>query len=199
MSTGERSGTDWQRFTWVAAVAAVLAAGAVGSTTAVALPVSFAVAGSSFQVAAEHLHGTGAVQFAAFAQDASGGRHPVTVVGIDSARLTRLCQSSVARTPFGTVTLVITSGGRRPVDARGLVLALENLEGDLTFGGAELGRDASTLGAVGGVRGPRGPYGRQARTLDIHRMRLSSWSITAGSFALRDARMSMKLGDRSCF
>ncbi|WP_260420992.1 hypothetical protein WEB32_33790 [Streptomyces netropsis] len=30
-------------------------------------------------------------------------------------------------------------------------------------------------------------------------MRLSSWSITAGSFALREARMSVKPGDRSCF
>ncbi len=193
------SGTDWRRFALVAAVAAVLAAAVAGTTTAVALPVSFSVAGSSFQVSAEHLHGKGAVQFAAFTRDASGSNHPVAVAGINSASISQLCESSVAHTPFGSVTLTIRSGDTEPVIARNLVLDLDHLDGDLRFGHAELGRDAGELDAVPGVHGTPGAFGQQAQTLDIDGMRLTSWSVTAGSFDLRGARMSVRGGDHPCF
>ncbi|MEU6484538.1 DUF6230 family protein [Streptomyces sp. NPDC046887] len=180
-------------------VAVGLGAGMVGTTMASALPVSFAVAGRSFQVSADSLHGEGAVQYAAFTRDSSGSSRPVAVAGIDSARITGLCQSSVTRTPFGAVTLLIRSRPDTPVDARGLVIDLDNLEGNLRFGDVQLGRDAATLDAVAGVRGAEGAYGQQARTMDITGMRLTSWSVTAGSFTLRGSRMFVRLGEHPCF
>ncbi|MEU9193118.1 DUF6230 family protein [Streptomyces hundungensis] len=199
VSASSPMGTDWRRFALVATVAAVLGAAVASTTTAIALPVSFAVAGSSFQVSAERLHGVGAVQFASFTQGASGPAHPVAIAGINSARITRLCQSSVAHTPFGAVTLTIRSGDDEPVEAHDLVLDLDHLDGDLRFGHAELGRDAATLDAVAGLHGLSGAYGQQARTLDIGRMRLTSWSVTAGSFDLRGAHMSVRKGTHPCF
>ncbi|MFG2721478.1 DUF6230 family protein [Streptomyces sp. NPDC048416] len=192
-------GTDWRRFALVATIAAVLGVAVVGTTTAVALPVSFAVAGRSFQVSAERLHGVGAVQFAAFAQDSTGSPRPVAIAGINSARITRLCQSSVVHTPLGAITLTIRSDDDEPVTARNLVLDLDHLDGDLRFGHAQLGRDAATLDAVPGVHGTSGAYGQQAQTLDIDQMQLTSWSVTAGSFDLRGAHMAVQEGDHPCF
>ncbi|MEU3500022.1 DUF6230 family protein [Streptomyces hundungensis] len=192
-------GTDWRRFGIVAAIATVLGLAVAGTTTAIALPVSFAVAGRSFQVSAERLHGMGAVQFAAFTQDAQGSPHPVAIAGINTARIMGLCQSSVVHTPFGAVTLTIRSDDDEPVTASNLVLDLDHLNGDLRFGHAQLGRDAATLDAVPGVHGMSGAYGQQAQTLDINRMQLTSWSVTAGSFDLHGAHMAVQKGDRPCF
>ncbi|MEU7039621.1 DUF6230 family protein [Streptomyces varsoviensis] len=198
-AAGRRRGrTDWRRLALAAPLALALAAGSVWATTASAVPVTFAVSGSTFQVAAAHLAGKDAVQFASFATDAAGKRRPVAVAGIGSARISHLCQSSVAHTPFGSVTLTIRSGEEHPVKAENLVIDLKRLDGDLRFGRVQMGRDAGSLDAVEGVRGDRGTYGQQARTLDIDRMRLRAWSLTAGTFSLRGASMAISPGDHSC-
>ncbi|MFJ2815219.1 DUF6230 family protein [Streptomyces sp. NPDC087294] len=194
-----RPHTDWRRFAVAAVAALALASGTVWTTTAAAIPVSFAVAGGTFQVSADHVAGTGAAQYAASVTDAAGKSHPVAVAAIGRARLTRLCQSSVAHTPFGDVTLTIRSGAEHPVEAEDLVIDLDRLDGDLTFGRVQLGRDASTLTAVDGAVGTAGAYGQQARTLVIDRMRLRAWSITAGTFSLRGAAMAISAGERPCF
>ncbi|MFE7118287.1 DUF6230 family protein [Streptomyces sp. NPDC057654] len=193
-----RARTDWRRLALAGPLALALAAGSVWATTASAVPVTFAVSGSTFQVAADHLAGKDAVQFASFASDAAGKRRPVAVAGIGSARISHLCQSSVAHTPFGSVTLTIRSGEEHPVEAEDLVIDLKRLDGDLRFGRVQMGRDAGTLDAVQGVRGANGTYGQQARTLDIDRMRLRAWSLTAGTFGLKGASMSISPGDHSC-
>ncbi|CCB71441.1 DUF6230 family protein [Streptantibioticus cattleyicolor] len=190
--------TNWRRFAMVAPVTLALAAGTVWASTAVGAPVSFAVSGSTFQVAADHLTGTGAVQFAAFAQDNSGKQRPVAVAGVNHARIYRMCQSSVARTPFGSVTLRIRSVGDNPVEADHLVIDLDRLEGRWRFGQVVMGRDAGRLDAVEGVHGLPGAYGQQAGTLEIDRMRLHAWSIAAGTFSLKNAGMSIEPGDHPC-
>ncbi|MBM7169993.1 hypothetical protein JQK87_16520 [Streptomyces sp. G44] len=189
--------TNWRRFSCAAAGALVLAAGTVATTTAASVPVSFAVAGNPFSVTAERLEAEGAVQFASFRQDASGGRHAVAAVGIREAKLYRLCQSAVARTPLGTATLRIRSGGREPVRASSLALDLASLRGDMAFGSVQMGRDASTLQG-GGVTGPAGTYGQQARTLTIDGMRMKAWSLTAGLFSLKGATMDVDAGAHPC-
>lgn len=189
--------TNWRRFTLAGAGALALAAGTVMTTTAAAIPVSFAVARSPFSVTSQHIEAEGAVQFASFRQDGSGGRHAVAVVGIREAKLYGLCQSAVAHTPFGTVTLQIHSDGQRPVKASQLVLDLDALRGDMSFGSVEMGRDASTLDG-GGITGPAGVYGQQARTLTIEHMRMEAWSLTAGMFSLSDATMDVRAGEHPC-
>ncbi|MGK5632878.1 DUF6230 family protein [Streptomyces sp. URMC 123] len=189
--------TNWRRFALVAPVALGLAGATVATTTAAAIPVSFAVAGSPFSVTAQHLRATGAVQFPGHRTDAMGTRHPVAVVGIREARMDGLCQSAVARTPLGTATLMIRSRHARPVHASDMVLDLARLEGDMTFRSVEMGRDAATLDGAG-VTGPAGVYGQQARTLEVTDMRIKAWSLTAGLFRLNGAAMDVRAGDHPC-
>ncbi|QHC21483.1 DUF6230 family protein [Streptomyces sp. GS7] len=194
-----RSGTNCRRLAIVVALSGLAAAITIGGMQAAAMPVSFAVTGSTFQVSAKQMHGVGAVQFASLTSDAAGHDRPAAVAGISRARLTGLCQSSVAHTPLGAVTLRIEADDGRTTEAHRLVLGLSELKGDMRFGEVEMGRDAATLDAVAGVHGASGQYGQQARTLDVDGMRLTSQSITAGSFDLSGARMHVQLGDHPCF
>ncbi|GGL91467.1 hypothetical protein GCM10010129_38990 [Streptomyces fumigatiscleroticus] len=194
--TAQRGRTSWRRFAVAVTCALALAAGTVATTTAASIPVSFAVAGSPFSVTARRLEADHAVQFASFREDASGRHRPVAVVGIRQADIRNLCQSAVAHTPLGTVTLQIRAGHARPVRASGLALDLARLEGDMTFRSVEMGRDAATL--EGGLTGPAGSYGQQAQTLTIENMRLRAWSLTAGVFALDDATMDVRAGEHRC-
>jgi hypothetical protein len=178
-------------------VAAALAAGTIATTSAAEIPVSFAVAGSPFTVTAQRLEATGATQFASFREDAAGADHPTAVVGINSAEISGLCQSAVARTPLGTATLIIRSGKNKDVRADEMALDLAELTGDMTFGSVEMGRDAATLDASG-VTGSSGTYGQQARTLTIKDMRMDAWSLTAGRFSLAGANMSVEPGEQPC-
>lgn len=193
-----RSHTAWGRFALLGTAAVVLSATTVWTTIAAGVPITFAVSGSTFRITGDHMSGTGAAQFASYTTDAGGTRRPVAVAGIKHALITGVCQSAVAHTPIGDVTLIIRSSGAKPVEAFDMVIDLDRLEGDLTFGKVQMGRDASTLDVIEGVRGARGDYGQQAQTLDVERLRVSAWSITAGSFSLKNASMSVRLGDHSC-
>ncbi|MEC4016288.1 DUF6230 family protein [Streptomyces sp. H27-D2] len=193
-----RSHTDRRLFALLATVALTLSAGTLWATTAGAVPISFAVSGSTFQVRADHLAGTDAVQFASHTTDAAGRHHAVAVAGVGSAKITNLCQSAVAHTPLGDITLNIRSGEDHPVQADDMVIDMDRMEGDMTFGRVQMGRDAATLDSVPGAQGAPGTYGQQARTLKIDHLRLRAWSITAATFSLKDASMAVALGDHSC-
>ncbi|WP_030573725.1 DUF6230 family protein [Streptomyces aureocirculatus] len=191
------SGISVRRFTAVFLASLLLGAGTVATTTAADIPVSFAVAGSPFTVTAQRLHADGATQFASFRKDAGGSRRPVAVVGIRHARIVGLCQSAVAHTPLGAVTLVISSRSEQPVRAEDMVLDLSRLTGDMTYESVEMGRDAATLDGSG-FTGPAGAHGQQARSLTITDLRLSAWSLMAGTFSLTDAEMAVRRGEQPC-
>lgn len=192
-----RSRTHWRRFIFVYLTVTALAAGTIVTTTAAAIPVSFAVAGNPFTVTAQRLTADGATQFAAFRQDATGHDHPVAVVGIREAKISGLCQSAVAHTPLGAATLVVRSDADHPVRAHDMVIDLSEVTGDMTFESVEMGRDAATLNRSG-VAGPTGTYAQQASTLTITDMRLEAWSLTAGMFSLSDASLSVERGEQPC-
>ncbi|MEU1025528.1 DUF6230 family protein [Streptomyces sp. NPDC005904] len=175
--------------------ALVLAGAMVAATTAAAIPVSFAVAGSPFTVTAHRLEAEGVTQFASFRQETSGRRHAVAAVGLEEAALYGLCQSAVARTPLGTATLRIRSGDHRAVKASSLALDLSSIRGDMRFHAVEMGRDAATLR---GARGAPGTYGQYADSLTIRHMRMDAWSLTAGLFTLGDATMDVRAGEHPC-
>lgn len=197
--TERRAGTDWRRFALLGTSGLALMAGTLWATTATAaVPASFAVSGSTFTVTADRLQGQQAVQYASVTSGSKQERHPVAVAAINNARLHGLCQSSVTRTPFGPVTLTIRSGRERPVHAGNLVIDLQRLDGDLHFGQVRMGQDAGTLNAVPGAQGQAGAYGQQARSLTVDRLRVRAWSVTAGTFDLKDATMSISPGDTSC-
>lgn len=192
-----RGRTSWRRFALAAAGSSALAVGTIATTTAAAVPVSFAMAGNPFSVTAQRLEAEGAVQFASFRENASGGQTPVAAVGLRKATLYGLCQSAVARTPLGTATLLIRADEQKPVRVSSMALDLALLQGDMTFGQVEMGRDAATLEG-GGVTGPSGTYGQQAGTLTIEHMRLEAWSVTAGMFSLNGATMQVVAGKHPC-
>jgi hypothetical protein len=192
-----RSRTDWRRFTLAFFTATALASGTIATTTATAIPVSFAVASNPFTVTARQLTATDATQFASFRQDIGGHAHPVAVVGLREAEIRGLCQSAVAHTPLGAATLVVRSDPDRPVRAEDMVLDLSEVTGDMSFQSVEMGRDASTLNSSD-VTGPASTYGQQARTLTITGMRLNAWSLTAGMFSLPGASLSVKRGEQPC-
>jgi hypothetical protein len=156
------------------------------------------MADSPFTVTAQRLHAQGAVQFASFRQDASGRQRPVAAVGLRKATLYGLCQSAVAHTPLGTATLLIRADEQKPVRASSMALDLALLQGDMTFGQVEMGRDAATLEGAG-VTGPSGTYGQQAGTLTIEHMRLEAWSVTAGMFSLDGVTMRVRAGAHPCW
>ncbi|GHE99688.1 hypothetical protein GCM10018785_74050 [Streptomyces longispororuber] len=192
----EKPGTDWRRFALAGTVGLVLAGGTVAATTATAaVPVYFAVSGSTFTVTADTLRGRDAVQYASVASG-TDEKHPVAVASIADATLTNLCQSSVTRTPLGAVTLTIRTGENRSVHARDLVIDLQRLDGDLRFKQVRMGQDASTLGA--GPRAQQGAYGQQARRLDIDDVKVRAWSVAAATFELADASMSIRPGAHPC-
>ncbi|MFH8561248.1 DUF6230 family protein [Streptomyces sp. NPDC017988] len=188
--------TDWRRFALAATGALVLAGAMVAATTAAAVPVSFAVAGSPFAVTAHRLEAKGVTQFASFREETSGKRHAVAAVGLEEAALYGLCQSAVARTPLGTATLRIRSGDHRAVRASSLALDLSSIRGDMRFHEVEMGRDAATL--RGGARGAAGTYGQQADALTIRHLEIDAWSLTAGVFTLGDATMDVRAGEHPC-
>ncbi|MFC6884065.1 MULTISPECIES: DUF6230 family protein [Actinomadura] len=184
----------WKRFAAIAAPAAIGAGALVFMTAQGAIASSFAVSGGSFKVSADSLDGQGFVQYGGVDSTKNGGKHPVQISGIKSARIRNMCQS----VKVGPFTLRLTAGtGDKPVEASDLVLDVEQLNADATFNDIEIGRDASTLDrGPNGAHGPAGMFGQQASSIALKNVRQVAWATTAGTFKLSD--LSMKLG-RECF
>ena len=128
------------------AVAATLIMGGVANG---AVPVSFSVSGSQFQISASLLDGSGFSQYAGVTNDTAGKAHPVAIANIRSAKLSDLCQSVVTDTPLGKVGMLITAGGGdKPAEASDLQIGMTDLKGDSSFGNIRIGVDASTVRAV---------------------------------------------------
>jgi hypothetical protein len=162
-----------------------------------AIAASFAVSGQQFKVSADHLHGTGFVQYGGAVRESNGTVHPVAVSGIAEASLTNLCQS--VKVPGAPIVLTINAGGGgSPATAKGLLLDLTELQGDATFTKIQIGRDASTLD---GSKGAAGSFGQQAEAIDIDGLRQVAWSTTAGTFTLNGLRLKVNVGDaaKECF
>ncbi|MGP3684712.1 DUF6230 family protein [Streptomyces sp. IBSNAI002] len=94
----------------------------------------------------------------------------------------------------------LTAGGPAgEVTASSLVIDGEDLQGDATFGTAQIGRDASTLDQVEGVKGEPGKFGLQAGNIEVVGVRSRAWSATGGDFRLKGLRLSVSLDGAKCF
>ncbi|MEU8775651.1 DUF6230 family protein [Streptomyces sp. NPDC048606] len=209
--TGEGRGTKdgraapegrvrWRR----AAVAAVPAVAAVGVLAVVmaqgALAASFAVSGTNFQVSSSKLTSKGLASYVHTDRSVDGKGHPVALLGIGEATLSDICQAAEVDTPLGKVVFKLTAGGPAgAVTASNLVIDGEDLDGDATFGTAQIGRDASTLDQVDGIRGEPGKFGLQAGNIEVVGVKSHAWSATGGNFRLKGMRLSVGLDGRTCF
>ncbi|MFK0049581.1 DUF6230 family protein [Streptomyces sp. NPDC090741] len=198
---GGREGRVHWRKSAAVAVPAVLAVGAMAVVMAQgALAASFAVSGTAFQVSSSKLSSKGLASYVQTDRSVDGKGHPVALLGIGEATLTDICQSAEVDTPLGTVVFKLTAGGPAgEVTASELVIDGEDLDGDATFGTAQIGRDASTLDQVAGVKGEPGKFGLQAGDIEVVGVKSHAWSATGGNFRLKGMRVSVGLDGKKCF
>jgi Family of unknown function (DUF6230) len=183
-------------------VPTVVVVGALGAGIASgAVPVSFAVSGSSFTVTADKLTGTNFVQYGAVVTGVNKSdptqTHLVAESGISNAQLTNLCQS-VAVPGVNGVYLRLTAGDKgTPASATNLIIDMSQLNGtQATFTNINIGQDASTLNdgttdTVGqqtivrdGSNGAAGGFGQRADLVEIDGLRQTAWATSAGTFTL---------------
>jgi hypothetical protein len=178
----------------VAVVATVLMAGVANG----AVPVSFSVSGSQFQISASSLDGTGFSQYAGVASDTAGTQHQVAIANIKSATLADLCQSVVTDTPLGKVGMLITAGGGgNPASATDLQIGMTDLKGDSTFSNIRIGVDASTVNT--GAKGSAGDFAQDADSITIKGLQQTAWSTQASVFTLTGMHVRVTDGTKGCF
>jgi hypothetical protein len=178
----------------VAVVSTFLMAGVANG----AVPVSFSVSGSQFQIAASQLDGTGFSQYAGVAPDTAGKNHQVAIANIGSAKLADLCQSVVSDTPMGKVGLLITAGGDgKPATATDLQIGMTDLKGDATFNNIRIGVDASTVNTS--HKGTAGDFAQDADTVSIKGLQQTAWSTQASVFNLTGMHVQLTDGSKGCF
>jgi hypothetical protein len=163
-----------------------------------AVPVSFAVSGSQFQISASQLEGTGFSQYAGVAPDTAGKEHQVAIANIKSATLADLCQSVVTDTPLGKVGMLITAGGGgTPASATDLQIGMTDLKGDSEFHNIRIGVDASTVNTT--AKGSAGDFAQDADTVSIKNVQQTAWSTQASVFTLTGMHVQLTDGSKGCF
>lgn len=175
----------------VGVVAALLMGGVANGE----VPVAFTVSGSTFQVAASQLEGTGFSQYAGVAKSKDGSTHPVSVANIASAKLYDLCQSVVV--PGMPLGLKITAGGGgTPATATNLQIGMTDLKGDATFDNIRIGVDASTVNTS--AKGSVGDFAQDADSVSIKDLQQTAWSTQASVFNLAGLHLELTDG-QTCF
>lgn len=178
----------------VAVVSTLLMAGVAQG----AVPVSFAVSGSQFQISASKLDGSGFSQYAGVAPDTAGTEHQVAIANIKSATLADLCQSVVTDTPLGKVGMLITAGGGgSPASASDLQIGMTDLKGDSQFGNIRIGVDASAVNTA--AKGSAGDFAQDADTVTITNLQQTAWSTQASVFTLTGMHVQLTDGSKGCF
>lgn len=163
-----------------------------------AVPVSFAVSGSQFQIGASVLDGSGFSQYSGVAKDAKGNYHPVAIANIKQAKLYDLCQAVSADTPLGKVGVKITAGGGgHPAQASDLQIGMTGLKGDAKFGNIRIGVDASTVNTA--AKGSVGDFAQDADTVYIKGVEQTAWSTQASVFTLTGMQLQLTDGSKGCF
>ncbi|GAA1439178.1 DUF6230 family protein [Leifsonia poae] len=192
--TGSHAGRIVLAAVPVAVVSTVLMAGVANG----AVPVSFSVSGSQFQISASQLDGTGFSQYAGVAPDTAGKNHQVAIANIGSAKLADLCQSVITDTPMGKVGMLITAGGGgAPATATDLQIGMTDLKGDATFNNIRIGVDASTVNTK--AKGSAGDFAQDADSVSIKGVQQTAWSTQASVFNLTGMHVQLTDGSKGCF
>lgn len=213
--------TRWKRFALVM-VPSIAATAAVGTAMANnALAASFSVSGQSFKVTTQELHGTNFAQFGSIDAEQNGTPHPVAISAFDSATIKGLCQSVVTDPnvipglpwKLPKITLRLEAGNSddvaKQVQAKNLLIDLDQLNADATFTNISIGQDASTLkgtatqgwhSKLGGL--PTGAVGfaQAADKADLTNVQQQAWATSAGTFTLNGLKLQLHTdGTGECF
>ncbi|MDM4761737.1 DUF6230 family protein [Galbitalea sp. SE-J8] len=185
------------RIVLVAIPVAIASTVTLGGVAGGAVPVSFSVSGSQFQISASQLKGDGFSQYAGTVKDTAGTLRSVAIANIKHATLANLCQSIVTDTPLGKVGVKITAGGGdAPASATDLQIGMTDLSGDAEFSHIRIGVDASTVNT--GAKGDAGDFAQDADALTIAHLQQTAWSTQAGVFTLTGMHLELTDGE-TCF
>jgi hypothetical protein len=192
--------THWRRFALAAGIPTVVAVGLIGGVASGALAASFSISSQQFKLSADKLEGTGFSQYAGqLHQKASGKDIPAAMSGIKSAKIYNLCQTVAA----GPVVLRIEAGqdADNPVQAEDLLIGMNDLSGDATFKGIDIGQDASDLKKGGdAAHGEVGAFGQQADSVTIDGLHQTAYMTSASTFKLAGMHLHLYIGDgKECF
>lgn len=206
MESVARGGTRWKRFA-VVMVPSVAATAAIGvALSQGALAASFSVSGQQFKVTADTLDGEGFVQYGAL-DSGKSGNHPVSVVGIEEAKITNLCQSVVIPVPvFGDVSMVLRAGGKGNdrVEAKKLYIDADSMKvAKPTFNNVDIGvsvdRTTKGPGPAKGDKYAPDSFAQQAESVHFEGVKQRAWATTAGTFKLSGLGMKVKKGKHECY
>lgn len=198
MSLRKFAGSHGGRIVLAAVPVAVVSTLLMAGVAQGAVPVSFAVSGSQFQISASKLDGSGFSQYAGVAPDTAGTEHQVAIANIKSATLADLCQSVVTDTPLGKVGMLITAGGDgSPASASDLQIGMTDLKGDSQFGNIRIGVDASAVNTA--AKGSAGDFAQDADTVTITNLQQTAWSTQASVFTLTGMHVQLTDGSKGCF
>ncbi|MFD7556524.1 DUF6230 family protein [Streptomyces sp. NPDC059835] len=191
----------WRRFAVLTVPAVAVTAGLGIALAQGALAASFAVSGQQFKVSAQSLEGEGFAQYGSVDVNAREELIPVAVTAIREAKLNGLCQSVVTSLPvIGDISLNLTAGRDKPVEASNLFVDATQLSGDAVFTNIEIGRDASTLDkGPAEAQGMQDLFAQQADTVRIGNLQQTAWATNAGTFKLSGLRMDISKGKKECF
>jgi hypothetical protein len=162
-----------------------------------AVPVSFAVSGSQFQISASKLEGTGFSQYAGVTKTPRGPaqrrdrehRLRATVRPLPVGRL---------RHALGKVGVLITAGGGgTPASATDLQIGMTELRGESSFSNIRIGVDASTVNTA--AKGAAGDFAQDADSVTITNLQQTSWSTQASVFTLTGMSLTLTDGSTGCF
>ncbi|GAA2639234.1 DUF6230 family protein [Paractinoplanes durhamensis] len=194
-------GVRWRRFGVMFGLTAVATGGLMALTAQGVLAANFSISGMPFVVAADELNGQGFEQFATLDTTREGnpnladegGQKVLIVSAINSATLTKLCQS----VSLGGAYLKITAGDAgTPVSAKALVVDSDQINGNADFTNIEVGGDAGEFNKVRNpntgqqVVGPDYVFGQQADSVVIKNLWQNNYATTAAKFTLPHLRMS---------
>ncbi|MCF6524953.1 DUF6230 family protein [Streptomyces sp. JJ36] len=203
MESQARGGTRWKRFA-VVMVPSVAATAAIGvALSQGALAASFSVSGQQFKLTAGKINATGFTQYGAL-DSTKAGKKPVTVVGMDKAEISDLCQSVVIPVPvFGDVSMNLTAGKDAPVEAKKLFVDADELSANATFNNIDIGVSVDdTTKGPGPHKGDTylpGSFAQQAESATLTDVKQRAWATTAGTFKLSGLHMSVKKGKHECY
>ncbi|CAL9606667.1 MULTISPECIES: DUF6230 family protein [unclassified Streptomyces] len=192
---------QWKRFAALSVPGVALTAALGVALSSGALAASFAVSGQQFKVSADSLTGKGFAQYGSIDTNAREELLPVAVTAIGEAKLHNLCQSVVTTLPvIGDISLNLTAGKKKPVEATNLFVDATQLSGDAGFNNIEIGRDASTLDkGPEGAQGMQDLFGQQADDVTISNLEQVAWATNAGTFKLSGLNMKITKGKKECF
>lgn len=193
--------TRWRAFTLVILAGLVGVGVMVGGMSQGAIAASFAISGTSYKASADKLDANGVVQYGSVDRSSSQA-HPVLVNGFRDAKLDNFCQSIlVPGIPgIGEITIRLAAPGPGGMQAKNLVLGIDNTTGDLTLNNVEIGRDAGTFDkGPSGLTGPAGGFGIQASSMQLDHLRQEAWSTTASTLRLNQVQIKALAGRHECF